>query len=86
MFTNIFALIACSTSSTTVTQESVFRTDDTGVNDSFEQSELNGTLITDGIPAPEFQVLNQDGLERTKTDLLGKPTVIWFYPAANTPG
>ena len=86
MFTNIFTLFACSTSSTTDTDSSIITTDNTVVEDSFEQSELNGTLITDGIPAPESQVLNQDGLERTKTDLEGKPTVIWFYPAANTPG
>ena len=86
MFTYIFALFACSTSSTTDTDSSIITTNDTVVENSIEQSELNGTLIADVIPAPEFQVQNQDGLERTKADLEGKPTVIWFYPAANTPG
>ena len=86
MFTNIFTLLACSTTSKTDTESSTVETDDTVIEDSFEQDELNGTLITDNIPAPDFSVLNQDGFERTKSDLEGKPTVIWFYPAANTPG
>ena len=51
-----------------------------------EQSQLNGTLVEETIAAPDFIALNQDGSERTRDDLMGKPTVIWFYPAANTPG
>ena len=86
MFINIFTLIACSTSSKTDTESRAIPSDDPVGENSIEQSELNGTLITEVIPAPEFQVFNQDGLERTKTNLEGKPTVLWFYPAANTPG
>ena len=51
-----------------------------------EQSQLNGSLVEDSVPAPDFLAFNHDGTERTQTDLIGKPTVIWFYPAANTPG
>jgi peroxiredoxin len=51
-----------------------------------QQSELNGSLVEETIPAPDFMALNHDGTERSKADFLGKPTVIWFYPAANTPG
>lgn len=38
------------------------------------------------VPAPVFSVVNQDGQPRTQQDLLGKPTVLWFYPAAATYG
>lgn len=55
-------------------------------DETIDQSQLNGTLIEDSIPAPDFVALNHDGAERTREDLMGKPTVIWFYPAANTPG
>lgn len=35
---------------------------------------------------PEFQATNRDGTARRREDLLGHPTVIWFYPAAATAG
>lgn len=35
---------------------------------------------------PEFQATNRDGAARRREDLLGHPTVIWFYPAAATAG
>jgi hypothetical protein len=47
---------------------------------------LNGTPPISPRPAPEFTVLNRDGTTRTRADLLGHPTVIWFYPAAYTGG
>ena len=31
-------------------------------------------------------VIGHDGQPRTPDDLLGKPTVLWFYPMAMTPG
>ena len=40
----------------------------------------------DPIPAPTFSVLNEDEQVRTRDDLLGHPTVMWFYPAAATSG
>ena len=45
-----------------------------------------GTLPADSFPAPTFTVLNQDGETRTRDDLDGHPTVMWFYPAAGTSG
>ena len=46
---------------------------------------LHGTPVS--IPAPQFtQVLAQDGTPRDRSALLGKPTALWFYPAAGTPG
>jgi cytochrome oxidase Cu insertion factor (SCO1/SenC/PrrC family) len=38
------------------------------------------------VPAPEFTAVAHDGTPRTKADLLGHPTVMWFFPAAGTPG
>lgn len=31
-------------------------------------------------------VVNLDGTARSKADLLGHPTVVWFFPFAGTPG
>jgi cytochrome oxidase Cu insertion factor (SCO1/SenC/PrrC family) len=47
---------------------------------------LNGTPPITPKPAIDFTVTNRDGTTRTKADLLGHPTVIWFYPAAFTSG
>jgi hypothetical protein len=77
----LFSILACSSKHPNP-NASVVLDDETTI----EQSELNGTLVTDTIPAPEFVVLNHDGSERTRDNLMGKPTVVWFYPAANTPG
>ena len=84
MFSQILwsSLVACSGQKHVNPDASVVLDDETTI----EQSELNGTLVTDTIPAPEFVVLNHDGSERTRDNLMGKPTVVWFYPAANTPG
>jgi cytochrome oxidase Cu insertion factor (SCO1/SenC/PrrC family) len=47
---------------------------------------LNGTRVTAPRDLPEFTAVNQDGVARTAADLKGQPTVVWFYPAASTPG
>ena len=48
---------------------------------------LTGTLPPVALPAIDFtQVVNQDSQVRSKADLLGHPTVLWFYPAAATGG
>lgn len=48
---------------------------------------LHGTLPPEALPAPEFaSVVNQDVQIRSRADLLGHPTVLWFYPAAETGG
>lgn len=48
--------------------------------------DYNGTLPAESIPAPEFEVQNMDESPRTREDLMGHPSVIWFYPAAGTSG
>jgi peroxiredoxin Q/BCP len=39
-----------------------------------------------GDPAPKFQVKDQDGNEHSLADAKGKTLILWFYPAASTPG
>jgi len=39
-----------------------------------------------GTPAPDFTLRDQDGGSVSLSDLSGKKTVLYFYPAAMTPG
>lgn len=62
---------------------------DTGPFDTgpFDTTGLNGEEVDPRLDAPVFdQVLANDGSARTQADLIGHPTVIWFYPAAGTYG
>ncbi|MBA2320104.1 MAG: hypothetical protein H0V89_03015 [Deltaproteobacteria bacterium] len=46
-----------------------------------------GTVPPVALAAPVFtDVVNQDVALRSQADLLGHPTVMWFYPAAGTGG
>jgi hypothetical protein len=47
---------------------------------------LHGTLPPEPVAAPEFAARNQLGEARGRPDLLGHPTVLWFFPASGTPG
>ena len=47
---------------------------------------LNGTVVDPRLPPPTFAATNRDGGARGPDDLLGSPTVIWFFPAARTYG
>ena len=47
---------------------------------------LIGTSPAAAIDAPEFTAQNRDGAARSRADLLGQPTVMWFFPSADTPG
>jgi cytochrome oxidase Cu insertion factor (SCO1/SenC/PrrC family) len=49
-------------------------------------ADYNGTPPESPIPVPTFTARNMDGETRTQADLVGHPTVIWFYPAAGTSG
>ena len=48
--------------------------------------ELHGTLPPAALPLPSFEATNRDGGVRDQGDLLGHPTVLWFYPLAGSPG
>ncbi|NQU50594.1 MAG: redoxin domain-containing protein [Planctomycetes bacterium] len=49
---------------------------------------IKGTpkMLEVGSPCPEFSVVDSDGNTVTRADLVGKRTVLWFYPRASTPG
>ena len=47
---------------------------------------FNGTVPGEPISAPEFAATNRDGSSRDRSDLIGHPTVLWFYPGAFTSG
>ena len=47
---------------------------------------LNGTIPPADVPAPDFTATAHTGEARTRADLLGHRTVMWFYPAAYTGG
>ena len=61
---------------------------DTAPSDSDDElpSGLSGTEPSSPVPVPDFTATNYDGGTRTSTDLVGHPTVVWFFPAAATPG
>ena len=43
-------------------------------------------MLNIGDDFPEFALEDQTGRRWTRADLLGSPTVIYFYPKDNTPG
>ena len=51
-----------------------------------DEADLNGTYPNGETPAPDFVAFNRDGTERGQADLIGTPTVLWFYPIAGTSG
>lgn len=42
--------------------------------------------LTPGVKAPAFSLLDQNGQEFSSSKLLGKKAVLYFYPAAGSPG
>ncbi len=42
--------------------------------------------LTNGIPAPDFELLDDTNTPRRLSSLRGKPVVLYFYPADDTPG
>lgn len=61
-------------------------TDNWVCRDDVDPSELNGVFPPSELAAPQFSALNRDGTERGPTDLMPRPTVMWFYPKAGTAG
>ena len=62
---------------------------DSGVNTSTEpddNQEYFGTIPTSQLVAPDFSAQNYDEGLRDKNNLIGQPTVLWFFPAAGTYG
>ncbi|MBB2976294.1 peroxiredoxin Q/BCP [Microbacterium endophyticum] len=44
------------------------------------------TNLQEGTPAPDFSLVNQDETIVSLADLRGKRVILYFYPAAMTPG
>ncbi|WP_336645164.1 thioredoxin-dependent thiol peroxidase [Microbacterium sp. USHLN186] len=44
------------------------------------------TRLEPGAPAPDFALLDQDGSRVSLADLRGRRVILYFYPAAMTPG
>ena len=42
--------------------------------------------IQNGIPAPDFELMDENSTPRKLSDYLGKPVVLYFYPKDDTPG
>ena len=43
-------------------------------------------MLTEGSPAPPFELSDQHGARVSLADLAGKWVVLWWYPKASTPG
>lgn len=43
-------------------------------------------MLSVNTPAPDFELLNQDGAPVRLTDFRGRKVVLYFYPKDNTPG
>ena len=68
------------------TKESI-ETVDTSVAEPVElPDELTGKPPANDTPPPVFTALNYDGSTRNQDNLVGHPTVLWFFPFAGTPG
>lgn len=44
------------------------------------------TQLETGSPAPAFTLVDQDGKDVSLSDYAGAPVILFFYPAAMTPG
>jgi thioredoxin-dependent peroxiredoxin len=42
--------------------------------------------ISAGIPAPDFQLLDDTGTQRRLSDFRGRTVILYFYPEDDTPG
>ena len=43
-------------------------------------------MITEGNPAPDFTLPDQNGKDVSLKDFQGKNVILFFYPKADTPG
>jgi hypothetical protein len=57
-----------------------------GDTDEPDLTGLNGRVIDPPLAAIDFSAQNLDSSARDRSDLIGRPTVMWFYPAAGSYG
>ena len=69
------------------TQEETSSQEDTAdTTEPIDPSTLNGVPPEEEKPLIEFTAINSDGSTRNESNINGSPTVMWFFPAADTPG
>ena len=68
------------------TKESIATVDSSEPDEIELPQNLNGVAPDQDIPPPVFTAYNYDGNMRSQADLIGHPTVMWFFPFAGTPG
>ena len=78
-----FLLLGCTASNTKFEDTSVFVPSE---NNEIPTSDLHGSVPASAVALPDFNASNYDGAARSREDLQGHPSVIWFYPAAATAG
>ena len=71
---------------TDVTPEDIGGEEITDASQDDPPVQTHGTVPPDALPAPTFVALNYDGASRATEDLIGQPTVMWFFPFSGTPG
>ena len=75
------------TQTTTTTTTSTFAVTGTFMcSQTVPGSELHGSYPPTELPVATFDATSHEGLARTSADLVGHPTVVWFYPKAGTAG
>jgi hypothetical protein len=83
--------LSCATSEKSDTQADFPEGDTNDAQDNqtpadVDPNTLNGEAPEQALAITEFNALNSDNTVRDASNLQGNPTVIWFFPAADTPG
>ncbi len=47
---------------------------------------MNSPQLTAGMPAPSFSLVDKNGTDISLADFRGRKVILYFYPAASTPG
>ena len=83
-------LFACSSPESTKNMDSSSPIPlDSGTDENTEldnSQEYFGTIPSAQLAVPDFSAQNYDEELRDKRNLIGQPTVLWFFPAAGTYG
>ena len=84
IFTVFLLLTACSDER--LQGDTAHHSEDSAAHFDTASLDLHGTWPKKSIAAPEFTAHNFDNTTRGRDDLIGHPSVLWFYPAAGTFG
>ena len=84
--TSVTTTTGTSTATTTGTSTATTTGTSTATSTTIDTTNLYGTAPAQAVPAPQFTVYSHEDETRTREDLIGHPTVGWFFPFADTPG